>query len=47
MRHLSRAAKALLAAAVLPLALAACSSGTTVQPSSAKTKPAKDPNAGP
>jgi hypothetical protein len=46
MRHPSRAAKALLAAAVLPLALAACSSGTTAQPSSAKTKPAKDPNAG-
>lgn len=47
MRHPSRSAKALLAAAVLPLALAACSSGTTVQSSSATTtKAPKDPNAG-
>ncbi|WP_405881949.1 hypothetical protein OG762_26955 [Streptomyces sp. NBC_01136] len=47
MRHPSRAAKVLLAAAVLPLALAACSSGTTDHPAAAtKTKAAKDPNAG-
>ncbi|MEU6276308.1 hypothetical protein ABZ871_28440 [Streptomyces populi] len=48
MRHLSLAAKALLAAAVLPLALTACSSsadGTSDTSATAK-KPAKDPNAG-
>ncbi|WP_406170031.1 hypothetical protein [Streptomyces sp. NBC_00996] len=47
MRHPSRAVKALLAAAALPLALAACSSGTAGHSASpAKTKAAKDPNAG-
>ncbi|MET8134008.1 hypothetical protein ABZ153_21620 [Streptomyces sp. NPDC006290] len=46
MRHPSRAAKALLAAAVLPLALTACSSATgTSSPSATAEKP-KDPNAG-
>ncbi|MFJ5268391.1 hypothetical protein [Streptomyces sp. NPDC088358] len=48
MRHPSpyRPARTLLAAAVLPLALAACSSGTSDHPSSAPTKAAKDPDAG-
>jgi hypothetical protein len=47
MRHPSRAAKALLAAAVLPLALTACSSATgTTSSSATASKPAKDPNAG-
>jgi len=47
MRHPSRAVKALLAAAALPLALAACSSGTAGHSASpAKTKATKDPNAG-
>ncbi|MFD8418239.1 hypothetical protein [Streptomyces sp. NPDC059466] len=42
-----RPAGTLLAAAVLPLALAACSSGTSGHPSSsAPTKAAKDPDAG-
>ncbi|WP_405831310.1 hypothetical protein [Streptomyces sp. NBC_01176] len=48
MRHPSpyRPARTLLAAAVLPLALAACSSGTSDHPSSAPAKAAKDPDAG-
>ncbi|MFF3890577.1 hypothetical protein [Streptomyces sp. NPDC001914] len=49
MRHPSRAAKALLAAAVLPLALTACSSATGTSSSSSSTtakKPTKEPNAG-
>ncbi|WP_329288238.1 hypothetical protein [Streptomyces sp. NBC_01455] len=48
MRHPSpyRPARTLLAVAVLPLALAACSSGTSDHPSAAPTKAAKDPDAG-
>ncbi|MET8859279.1 hypothetical protein [Streptomyces sp. NPDC004579] len=48
MRHPSRAAKTLLAAAVLPLALTACSSATDTSTSSSATakKPSKEPNAG-
>ncbi|MGC4984188.1 hypothetical protein ACLQ18_26705 [Streptomyces sp. DT193] len=47
MRHPSRAAKALIAAAVLPLALTACSSATGTSTSSATAKkPSKDPDAG-
>ncbi|MFF3452502.1 hypothetical protein ACFYXJ_35805 [Streptomyces sp. NPDC002667] len=47
MRHPSRAAKAVLVAAALPLALTACSSATGTSSSSATaTKPSKDPNAG-
>lgn len=47
MRHPSRAAKALIAAALLPLALTACSSATgTSAPSATAKKPSKDPNAG-
>ncbi|MFJ6833298.1 hypothetical protein [Streptomyces sp. NPDC091209] len=46
MRHPSRAAKALLAAAVLPLALTACASATGTSSSSATATKPKDPNAG-
>ncbi|WP_328555120.1 MULTISPECIES: hypothetical protein [unclassified Streptomyces] len=46
MRHPSRAAKALLAAAVLPLALTACSSASGTSSSSATADKPKDPNAG-
>ncbi|WP_037628190.1 hypothetical protein [Streptomyces aureus] len=47
MRHPSRAARTLLAAAVLPLALTACSSATGTSSSSATaSKPSKDPDAG-
>lgn len=47
MRHPSRTAQVLLAAAVLPLALAACSSGSSGHPAAAThTKAAKDPDAG-
>jgi hypothetical protein len=47
MRHPSHAAKVLLAAAVLPLTLAACSAGSADHSSTpAKAKAAKDPNAG-
>ncbi|MET7981225.1 MULTISPECIES: hypothetical protein [unclassified Streptomyces] len=47
MRHPSRAARALLAAAVLPLALTACASATGTSSSSATAdKPSKDPDAG-
>ncbi|MFF3410766.1 hypothetical protein ACFYW8_32080 [Streptomyces sp. NPDC002742] len=46
MRHPSRAAKALLVAAVLPLALTACASATGTSSSSATATKPKDPNAG-
>ncbi|MFD8736842.1 hypothetical protein ACFV06_18265 [Streptomyces sp. NPDC059618] len=47
MRHPSRPAKALLVAAVLPLALTACSSASdTSSPSTTASKASKDPNAG-
>ncbi|MER5474046.1 hypothetical protein ABZX90_15160 [Streptomyces sp. NPDC002935] len=46
MRHPSRAAKALLAAAVLPLALTACASANGTSSPSATAKKPKDPNAG-
>ncbi|MFI0967284.1 hypothetical protein ACH4S8_38745 [Streptomyces sp. NPDC021080] len=47
MRHPSRATKALLVAAALPLALTACASATGTSSSSATaTKPSKDPDAG-
>lgn len=52
MRHPSRAAKVLLTAAVLPLTLSACSSGTDDHSSAdskataSRSTAAKDPNAG-